>query len=220
MSDDEISAESDDEMLDAIRAAFGDDAVQDLDMSGTNDDAMSLEQLVDEIDREASANVQASAASRRKVSNEKTRRYIAVELGKTLFGIPMDNVYEIQRVPQVTSLPGVPEWVQGVCNLRGNVLSVVDLSTLLGLPMSQTPAANQRLVVTQSLVDEVDTGFVVDRVMGIRSFAESTIIAPTAAIDPQIDEYLNGVVESDELFALLDVEKLLLSEQFRQFDAA
>ena len=132
----------------------------------------------------------------------------------------MDNVYEIQRVPRITYLPNVPDWVLGVSNLRGNVVSVVDLRALLGIQCEEPLANNQRLVVTQSLVDEIDSGLLVDRVVGIRSFSTRHIKTPTSSLHPQIERYLTGVVDATDLVVLLDIDKLLLSEEFRQFEAA
>ncbi len=214
-------SESDDlEMLEAIRAAFGEDAVSDIGDSPESKEK-TLEELLAEIDAEAIDGAKtAAAANAPELADEGTLKYIVIRLGATAFGIPMDNVYEIQRVPRVTFLPGVPEWIQGVSNLRGNVVSVVDLRLLLGLEINEAALSSQRLVVSQSLVDDVDSGFIVDQVIGIRNFTKNQIQAPTASINPQIEAYLTGVVDADQLIALLDVDKLLLSEEFRQFDAA
>lgn len=219
---DQANDDDDLEMLEAIRAAFGDDAVDDVDgASEASGDSQALDQLVREIDDAAMQGAQATQAKQPvKQAEEDTHKFIVVELGGTSFGIPMGNVYEIQRVPRVTFLPGVPDWIQGVSNLRGNVVSVVNLKLLLGLEEDGVVATSQRLVVTQSLVDEIDSGFVVDRVIGIRNFGKSQIQKPTASINSNIEPYLTGVVDSESLVALLDIDKLLLSEEFRQFDAA
>ena len=146
-------------------------------------------------------------------------KIVVVELGDSVFGIPMVNVHEIQRVPKVTLLPNVPNWVLGVANLRGNILSVVDLRLLLGMAPFDAAPSSRRLVVTQSLVDDVDTGFIVDRVIGIRAVAVQSVAPPTAPVNDQIAPYLTGVVEVDDaLVAFLDIDKLMLSEDFRQFE--
>lgn len=211
------------EMLEAIRAAFGDDAVGEMDgaASGSSSDEGQLEDLIRDIDEAAMEGAQTAQAKQpKKQVEEESHKFIVVELGETKFGIPMGNVYEIQRVPRITFLPGVPDWVKGVSNLRGNVVSVVNLKLMLGLEEGDSVASSQRLVVTQSLVDEIDSGFVVDRVIGIRCYGKSQIQKPTASINSNIEPYLTGVVDSDSLIALLDIDKLLLSEEFRQFDAA
>lgn len=215
------TGDSDDlEMLEAIRAAFGDEAIEDIESGDSPElgDTQLLGKLLEEIDDQAIEGAQSATTQQEQV--EESTKFIVVELGSTSFGIPMDNVYEIQRVPRVTLLPGVPAWIQGVSNLRGNVVSVVDLRLLLGLETRETASTAQRLVVTQSLIDDVDSGLIVDRVVGIRSYTKSQVQKPTASINSQIEPYLTGVVDDDTLIALLDIDKLLLSEEFRQFDAA
>ena len=230
MSEDTFDSVGDDdaEMLAAIRAAFGDEAAEEemeddtssFDKAGDQD--LALEQLVREIDQKAVEGAKASQTSVpvKSTQEETSLKFIVVEMAGTVFGIPMENVYEIQRVPRVTFLPGVPDWVRGVTNLRGNIVSVVSLQSLLGLEQSDSTSNSQRLVVTQSLVDDVDSGLIVDRVVGIRNFQKSQIQKPTASVNDRIEPYLTGVVDSDQLVALLDIDKLLLSDEFRQFDAA
>lgn len=226
MSEDSFDPAGDDdaEMLEAIRAAFGDDAVDEIDNTfGIPEDDRqedkALEKLVRDIDDAAVAGTQSAPSARKHADDGDQKKFIVVQMGGTTFGIPMENVYEIQRVPRITFLPGVPNWIRGVTNLRGNIVSVVSLESLLGLE-SVEHTTSQRLVVTQSLVDDVDSGLIVDRVIGIRSFRKSQIQMPTASVNGSIEQYLTGVVDADQLVALLDIDKLLLSEEFRQFDAA
>ena len=148
--------------------------------------------------------------------------YVAVELGGHRLAVDMQHVLEVQRVPdEVTWLPGVPEWVMGVTNLRGNILSVINFAGLLGLPESDSISRSRRLVVFQSLVDELQTGFVVDRVVGKRSIPASSILKPSAPIESPLSQHMLGMAEEDGgLLAIFDIEKLLLSTDFRQFEAA
>lgn len=236
MSAEQMDSAGDDdlEMLEAIRAAFGDEALGMLasDSDHAADESFpsgehgeqsasrpSLDALVREIDnatvRDAAPSNGASAVK------DDTQKHIVVEISGRVFGVPMANVHEIQRVPKITFLPGVPDWVLGVTNLRGNVVSVVELRQLLGLPAVDSPIVSRRLVMTHSLVDEVATGLIVDRVIGIRNLSQSKVIKTTAPVNDQVACYLTGMWElNDQLVALLDIDKLLLSEEFRQFDAA
>jgi len=220
MSDGDFDpASADDlEMLEAIRAAFGDEALEDVLPEGFRDNH-ALDEFVRDFD-DAATQCATQAKQPAKQLEEETHKFIVVEVGETKIGIPMGNVYEIQRVPRVTFLPGVPEWIQGVSNLRGNIVSVVNLKLLLGFDEDGSVATSQRLVVVLSLVDEIASGFVVDRVIGIRNFRNRQLQKPTATFNSNVEPYLAGVVDSDSLIALLDIDKLLLSDEFRQFDAA
>lgn len=223
-----VDQSDDPEMLAAIRAAFGEEALgmlsDDIEI-GTGDDLanqQNLNELVEEIDNatlsSSGISDEAKPAPR---TTEDADKHIVVQVSGRTFGIPMDNVHEIQRLPKVTFLPGVPDWILGVTNLRGNVVSVVDLQELLQLPETDAPAISKRLVMSHSLVDDIATGLVVDRVVGIRNVPKSKTLKPTSPVDDRVATFLSGVFELDEnLVALLDIDKLLLSEEFRQFDAA
>lgn len=209
--------EQDQELLDAIAAAFGADALVSLQAEdGSNlQPAVDLDQAVQQLDEAIYSQL---PTQRRATHDENVQSIVAFQLGGTTYGLPMEHVTEIQRVPAVTNLPHVPDWVQGVANLRGHIVSVVDLRMLIGLDPTDAGSPTRRLVVIQSLVDEIDTGLVVDRVLGIRNISSSQIAAPTSAVEERLAEYLSGVVELEErLIVLLDVEKLLLSDVFRQF---
>lgn len=208
--------EHDQELMDAIAAAFGAEAVASIapTEASASQDFQDLETTVQQIDA-ALQNQSSDQPTHHK--SEPSLAFVTFQLADSYFGIPMEHVTEIQRVPRITHLPHVPDWIQGVANLRGNIVSVVDLRTILELPPTDA-GASRRLIIAQSLVDEMDSGLIVDRVLGIRNVPPSRIAAPTAPVNDVVSQYLSGVAEIDErLFVLLDVEKLLLSEAFRQF---
>lgn len=210
-------AEQDQELLDAIAAAFGADAAASISQNEESrlQSFQDLEATVQQID----AAIQNQATDRPiRNASEATRAFVTFQLADSYFAVPLEHVTEIQRVPTITHLPHVPDWIQGVANLRGNIVSVVDLRRILELPPTDAGASTRRLIITQSLVDEIESGLIVDRVLGIRNLLESRVAPPTAPVDEVITRYLSGVVELDErLVVLLDVEKLLLSDAFRQF---
>ena len=220
-----IDPSDDQEMLDAIAEAFGEGALGLIeDDLGDEGDGVSAAEPLDAVVRKLDqANAVRDGVSpdeqRRSAINADLERFVFFKVGQSLFGLAMSHVLEIQRVPTVTRLPNVPEWIMGVANLRGTVLSVVDPARILGVPAAEDSSTSRRLMVTQSLVDDVETALVVDRVIGIRSVAQTAIEPPTAPVDERVAAFLLGVVEyEDQLVALLDVEKLLLSQDFRQFE--
>lgn len=239
MSDDTNFLDGDEDMLEAIKAAFGDNAMDLLDdtaeegdlaelaeaaHAGTaeTDTVSPLDAIVDDIDKEfADANAPAESKTEQPVAQEEAvERFVVVEFGGSTLGIPMDYVNEIQTVQTITPLPCVPQWVLGVTNLRGNVISVVDFSLLFDLKRSTSTVTSRRMVLIQSLIDDVATGLVVDRVLGIRGFPASKISQSSASSsNDMLARYMTGVTDvDDQLVALLDVDKLLLSPEFRLFD--
>jgi len=243
MSDETDFMDGDDEMLKAIQEAFGDGAI-DLLADSEEEEALTaqavaegsrsvkaleqnpadntLDDLVDSIDQ-AIVSDEAPTQENRiddQPDEEAVERFVVVQFGGSTLGIPMDYVNEIQTVQTITPLPCVPQWVLGVTNLRGNVISVVDFSMLFDLERSTSAITSRRMVLIQSLIDDVATGLVVDRVLGIRGFPASKIHQSSASSsNDMLARYMTGVTDvDDQLVALLDVDKLLLSPEFRLFD--
>jgi len=106
-------------------------------------------------------------------SNDDDEQMVVFRLGNEEFGIPIDSVQEIVRVPeQLTHVPRSPPFVDGVINLRGAVLPVIDLRLRLGLPTAER-SDRQRVMVF--LVNGMRTGFIVDSVTEVLKIHKSSI---------------------------------------------
>jgi purine-binding chemotaxis protein CheW len=208
----------------AIEQAFGSEALSLLD----GGDAAAgggprLDELIAEIDREQEAlgppsHLVAEAAGRRLAAA--TRKFVVFVLADTHFAVPLEDVLEIQRLPRITTIPSVPDWVLGVTNLRGEILSVVDLRALLGIG-DPGHGPGGLIMVVRSSDQELTTALVVDRVPGMTSLPPDRIVAPTSAVDARISPYMRGVAEDrDRLLVVLDLDELLLSREMRQFQQA
>jgi purine-binding chemotaxis protein CheW len=144
-------------------------------------------------------------------------QHVVFTLAGTDYAVPISRVLEIGRPSQVTPLPNVPDWVLGLTNLRGDIISVVDLRGFLGL--GQAPLGAGRMVVVRSGGEDLTTGLMVDRVKEICRLPVRPLPAPAAAVDDRVAPYLRGVAEhADRLLVFLDLDRLLLSGELRQFD--
>lgn len=103
-------------------------------------------------------------------------RIVLFELAECLFALPVTNVCEIRREPQVTRLPHVPEWVRGVTNLRGSILSVVDLRLRMSFDQPKD-RKRRRMIVVRSSAGDVTTALLVDRVLGIHALPTQSELA-------------------------------------------
>ena len=176
---------------------------------------LSLHELAAKIARETLGT--SSAASPAESANSAAKHVLFV-LDDTQYAVPMENVLELQRLPRVTPLPSVPEWLRGVTNLRGEVLSVVDLRSLLGLPPAES-SVSQRLIVVRSTLEEIATGWIVDRVIGVRRLAIQDLQPCSTLTTGAAVGFLNGIVACDDhLIAVLDVNRVLSSPEMRQFE--
>jgi purine-binding chemotaxis protein CheW len=151
---------------------------------------------------------------------EGEEQYIIFSLAESEYAILADNVREIGEPPNVTPVPNVPDWVLGVTNLRGDVLSLVDLRIFLDMEPTDYDEDTRVMVVhAQQDGSSVTTGLIVDLVSDIRYLPVDQITAPAAPIEDQVAPYLRGVHEHDgRLLAVLDFDRLLLSPEMRQFE--
>lgn len=145
-------------------------------------------------------------------------KHVLFVLDDTTYAVPMQNVLELQRLPRVTPLPSVPDWLRGVTNLRGEVLSVVDLRSLVGLPAAEADGS-QRLIVVRSMLEDVVTSWIVDRVIGVRRLATDDMQPSSTLTTGAAMRFVRGVVDcEDRLVAVLDVNRVLSSPEMRQFE--
>jgi purine-binding chemotaxis protein CheW len=108
-----------------------------------------------------------------KLGIEDDEQMVVFRLGKEEFGVPIESVQEIVRVPEeLTHIPRAPSFVEGVINLRGAVLPVVDQRRRLGLEQIER-SEQQRIMVF--LFDGVRTGFIVDSVAEVLKVPKSSI---------------------------------------------
>ena len=182
-------------------------------------ETLSLQGLLAQIDRETSHEPLSELPNApQPESASPAVKHVLFMLNESHYAVPLANVLELQRLPHITLLPNVPDWLRGVTNLRGDVLSVVDLRSLLGLPVAES-IVSQRLIVVRSTREEISTGWVVDRVTGIRGIADEDLQPCSTLMTGPAVSFLSGVVERDaRLIAVLDVNRVLSSPEMRQFE--
>jgi purine-binding chemotaxis protein CheW len=121
-------------------------------------------------------------------------RLVTFALGNEEFGFDIMDVKEIIRLPKIARVPLTPEFVDGVANLRGTVLPIVDLRNRFGMARIEDTDRTRVLVIDQN---GVKTGLRVDRVVQITRVPRENIEKAPAAIGNTAGEYLDGVVKLD-----------------------
>jgi purine-binding chemotaxis protein CheW len=111
------------------------------------------------------------------------------------FGFDIMSVQEIIRLPKMAKVPRTPAYVDGIANLRGVVLPVIDMRTRFGMERAPETDRTRVLVVD---IDGIKTGLRVDRVNQVTRVMRSEIEAPPAAIRGTSSDYLEGVVKLDK----------------------
>lgn len=161
---------------------------------------------------------------------------VVVQLGREVYGLDAQYVFDIRPAGQITRLPRVPDWVAGVVNLRGRIFSVLDLQRFFGLSRAQTrglpdaegnrnngPESTERmpyLAVVET--PDMEIALLVDGVLAVESLPASQVqeaADTTWGIHP---EYVRGVAErrggdtpinGDGLLVVLDLLALLADER-------
>ncbi len=133
---------------------------------------------------------------------------VVFTLGKEEFGVEINNVQEIIRMPAITKIPQAPDYVKGVINLRGRIITVINLNAMMGMA-SREQDENTRIIVAN--VTDTVMGFVVDSVSEVlRLPAKNVEPAPSVIASKISMEYLRGVGKMDNrLLILLDLDKVL-----------
>lgn len=128
-------------------------------------------------------------------------------LGEMLLGLEIDQVQEINRCLDVTTVPATPAWVRGVINLRGDVVTVIDLRTILGLERGVVTKDSRNLIVNVS--GEL-VGLCVDRISDIITVPESELIPAPPNICVGDQKFFSGVVTGEhEIVAVLNLKEAL-----------
>lgn len=144
-----------------------------------------------------------------------------VRLGQEVYGLEVEYIFEIRALDNLTRVPRVPDWVAGVVNLRGRIISVLDLPRFLGLPRTAKEDKNDEdshdLVVVETTTMEL--AIQVDEVLAIEALPVSQIQEATSAVRGIQAEYMRGIViptqsEADTIpLLILDLPTLLADKR-------
>ena len=137
---------------------------------------------------------------------DETAGYVLFRLGPEMYGLPVEKVQSIIRYERGTPVPRAPEGVEGVINLRGRIIPVVDLSMRLGRGTFE-PETTSRVVVAEGEAGPV--GLAVDAASEVAWIAVDAIKPPPeAAISAETADAITGVAEyGGNLVVLIDLDK-------------
>ena len=150
------------------------------------------------------------------LENEGLMQLVGFEVGTEMFGVDILMVREIIRSAPITAVPNSPEFVEGVINLRGDIIPVIDLRKRLNLFKDDSQEKNWILILD---IEGSVTGFVVDRVDEVLKIDESDIEpAPEIVLAGLESQYIRGVCEVgvNTLMILLNFDSILLANEIKQ----
>jgi len=136
---------------------------------------------------------------------------VVFSLGREEFAVEVTQVREIMRMEEITRMPKSPHFVEGIINLRGQIIAVVELAKRLNLEAGER-SGETRIIVVET--EDIKVGMIVDSVSEVlRVGAGAVEPSPTLATDISV-AYLQGVVKQDNrLIILLDLTRVLSLEE-------
>lgn len=138
---------------------------------------------------------------------DQTGKWVAFRLGEEEFAVAIEHVSIIERMKHITRLPQTPTHVEGVVNLRGEVIPVISLRKRLGMPPHELDDET-RIIILQS--SRCKVGLIVDAVTKVTEVVSEEIEPAPTLIGNVSAQYIVGVVKQDErLVILLDQNQLM-----------
>ncbi len=139
---------------------------------------------------------------------------VGFKIGKETFGVPIGLVHEIVRVPEITAVPDAPDYIEGVINLRGKIVSIIDLRKRFG-ENNITRNKKNRILVTE--VEGKMVGLIVDAASEVLKMPAADVEDPPSVFEEGELNYVTGVGKlKDRLIILIELNKVLQKGELRR----
>lgn len=149
---------------------------------------------------------------RRDQSNDEVLQWVTFQLEEETYGINVMQVREVLRYTEIAPVPGAPDYVLGIINLRGNVVTVIDTRSRFGL-MEGEITDNTRIIVIES--EHQVIGILVDSVAEVVYLRSSEIDTTPSVGTDESAKFIQGVSNREgKLLILVDLNKLLSDDEW------
>nr|WP_297347823.1 chemotaxis protein CheW [uncultured Glaciecola sp.] len=149
--------------------------------------------------------------------NDEVLQWVTYRLDEETYGINVMQVQEVLRYTEIAPVPGAPDYVLGIINLRGNVVTVIDTRSRFGLPPTE-PTDNSRIVIIES--DEQVVGILVDSVAEVVYLRSSEIDSAPNVGTEESAKFIQGVSnQKGQLLILVDLNKLLNDDEWDEMSS-
>jgi purine-binding chemotaxis protein CheW len=155
-------------------------------------------------------------------------QYSTFRLGDRLFGLDIMMIREINRILDITPVPHARDHIRGLINLRGQIVTILDLGVRLGLPRLDIGEESHNVILktnaelatarqagsSKNFSTSTDlVGFLVDAIGDVVEADDSSIEPPSANVSEAESQFLSGVIKTDTgLLVLLDIREVLHGE--------
>lgn len=140
----------------------------------------------------------------------KISQFIIFKLEEEEFGVKITDVQEIKERRPITKLPRAASFIEGIINIRGDIITIIDLRKRLGFKAENSP--DDRILIVK--LNDIDVGFIVDDASQVLRIDEDQISSPSKGIAGLSTEFIGGVAKmEDRLIILLALDQLLTSTE-------
>ncbi len=151
-----------------------------------------------------------------KVESSEILQLVSFKIGNEEFGVNILNVQEINKMTQITKVPNAPDFVEGVINLRGKIIPVIDLRTRLKLDKKEHDK-DTRIIVVE--ISNKTVGFIVDAVREVLRVPVSITEAPPEIVTGIDSEFIKSVGKLDDrLLILIDLNKIITNVEKQELE--
>lgn len=151
-------------------------------------------------------------------NHELAGKYLTFHLAEETYGCPISPINDIIELKPITEVPQTSDYVQGVINLRGTVIPVIDLR--LKFNMESTEYDRETVIIVVDL-DGVETGLIVDEVIEVQDIPDGAI-QPSPTMSHEIQaEFIAGLGQlDDQVIVLLDLDRILNPDELDELETA
>ena len=151
-----------------------------------------------------------------RVDVEDSTNLVTFRLGSGEYAIDIMQAKEIIKMEKITLIPNAPDFVEGVINLRGNIIPIIDLKKRFNLEETEGDK-NTGIIIVK--IEDVDMGIIIDSISKVVSISNSDIQPPPPMLSGIGQKYIKGVGKlEDKLLVVLDLEKLFTTEEEEEED--
>lgn len=141
---------------------------------------------------------------------------VGFRIGRESFGVAIESVLEIVRLMKITAVPDAPTFIEGVINLRGKIIPIIDLRRRFG---EQEVVVNKKNRILVAAIGEKTVGLVVDSASEVMKIPPSEIEPPPNVFGENEVNYVTGVGKiAGRLIILVDLAKIMLRGDLRRLD--
>ncbi len=160
---------------------------------------------------------QAELATQKNKENDPVLQWVTFQLGEETYGVNVMQVQEVLRVTEIAPVPGAPDYVLGIINLRGNVVTVLDTRKRFGMETRDSDDSSRILIIESA---EQVVGILVDSVSEVVYLRASEIEAAPNVGNEESSRFIQGVCNrEEELLILVELNKLLTEDELKEVAA-